>query len=144
MTSRSIKCVTYYHNNYINHTTLHWIWHLVSQILVVLLNTNCKPRYSVTDTKCEPDIICHTLFIYLLFLFIWGVVVVIGLQCCNYCHFPSGIFHPNFNHPWPIFHHKLLTREGQVSANGWTHPPTMTILVHSFIRSVIQKVTIVI
>ena len=40
-----------------------------------------------------------------------------------------------------IFHHKLLTREGRVLANGWTHPSSMTIFVHLFIRSVIRKVT---
>ena len=28
-----------------------------------------------------------------------------------------------------IFHHKLLTREGRVLANGWTHPSSMTIFV---------------
>ena len=25
------------------------------------LNTNCKPQYSVTNTKCSPNIICHSL-----------------------------------------------------------------------------------
>ena len=40
-----------------------------------------------------------------------------------------------------IFHHKLLTREGRVTANGWTHPSSMTVFVHLFIRNVIQKVT---
>ena len=31
---------------------LHQIWYLVSPILIVLLNTNCKLRYSVTNTNC--------------------------------------------------------------------------------------------
>ena len=31
---------------------LHWIWYLLSPILTVLLNTNCKLRYSVPNTKC--------------------------------------------------------------------------------------------
>ena len=39
-----------------------------------------------------------------------------------------------------IFHHELLTQEGRVSANGWTHPSSMTIFVHLFIRSFIQKI----
>ena len=42
-----------------------------------------------------------------------------------------------------IFHHKLLTREGRVLANRWTHAASMTIFVNLFIRSVIYKVTIV-
>ena len=41
------------------------------------------------------------------------------------------------------FHHKLLTREGMGLAKGWTHPSSMTVFVHLFIRSVIWKVTIV-
>ena len=49
-------------------------------------------------------------------------------------------FHPNFSHPWQYFTTSLLTRENRVSANGWTHPSSMTtVVVHSFIR----KVTIV-
>ena len=32
-------------------------WYLVSPILIVLLNTNCKQRYSVTNTKCQPNIL---------------------------------------------------------------------------------------
>ena len=56
-------------------------------------------------------------------------------QCCKYCHLPS-IFHPNFNH-------KLMTREGRVYANGWTHLSSLTKFVHLFTRSVIQKITIV-
>ena len=51
-----------------------------------------------------------------------------NLQCCNYCHLPSD-FHPSFIHPWQIFHHKLLTREGRVWANGWNYPSSMTIFV---------------
>ena len=42
-----------------------------------------------------------------------------------------------------IFHLKLLTRESRVLANGWTPPSSMTIFVKLFIRSVIQKLTIV-
>ena len=29
-----------------------------------------------------------------------------------------------------IFHHKLLTREGRVLANGWPHPPSMIVFVN--------------
>jgi hypothetical protein len=42
-----------------------------------------------------------------------------------------------------IFHHKLLTRKDRVLANGGTHPLSMAILVHLFIRSIIRKATIV-
>ena len=53
------------------------------------------------------------------------------------------IFHPNFSHPRQYIHHKLLTREGRVVATGWTHPSSMTIFVHLFIRGVIWNATIV-
>ena len=43
-----------------------------------------------------------------------------------------------------IFHHKLLTIEGRILANGSTHPSSMTVFVHLFIRIVIRKATIVI
>ena len=39
--------------------------YLVSLILVVLLKTNCMHGYSVTDIECEPNIICHSLVIFL-------------------------------------------------------------------------------
>ena len=42
-----------------------------------------------------------------------------------------------------IIHHDLLTREGSVLTNGWTHSSSMTVFVHLFMRSVIQKVPIV-
>ena len=42
------------------------------------------------------------------------------------------------------FHHMLPTREGRILADELTYPSSMTIFVHLFIRSVIQKVTIVI
>ena len=114
-----------------NHHKLqpHSIWYLVSPMLVVLLNTNCKPRYSVTNTKCQPYIICHSLQI------LWGIV---DLQCCNYCHLPSK-FLSKFQSSVTIFHHKLLRREGR---DGWTHPPFTTVFVRLFIQSVIQEVTI--
>ena len=63
-------------------------------------------------------------------------------QWSNWCHLPSD-FSSNFQSSLTIFCHKLLTREGRVLANGWTHSSSMTIFVHLFIRSVTQKVTIV-
>ena len=62
--------------------------YLMSPILIVLLNTNCKLRYSVTNTNVNP-----TLFLMPCKL-LWGIT---NLQCCNSCHLPSD-FHPNFNH----------------------------------------------
>ena len=41
-----------------------------------------------------------------------------------------------------ILHHKLLTGEGRVLANGWTHPSSMTISVHLFMTSITRKVAI--
>ena len=55
-----------------------------------------------------------------------------------YCHLPNDLS-SKFRSYMTIFHRKLLTREGRVSANGWTHPSSMTLFVHSFIRSVVQK-----
>ena len=49
-------------------------------ILIILLNTNCRSRYSVTNTKCYPNIICHSLY-----FFFQGIA-----QCCNYYHLPSN------------------------------------------------------
>ena len=65
-----------------------------------------------------------------------------SLQCCNYCHSPS-VFSSTFQSPTTLFHHNLVTREGRVLANGWTHPSSMMVFVHLFIRTVIRKVTIV-
>ena len=53
------------------------------------------------------------------------------------------IFHPSFNH---LQQHSITSCwqwKGRVWANGWTHPPSMTVSVHFFIRSAIQIVTIV-
>ena len=52
-------------------------------------------------------------------------------------------FHPIFNHPWKYFITTCSQRECRVLASAWTHPSSMTIFVHLFIRSVIRKVTIV-
>ena len=49
----------------------------------------------------------------------------------------------NFQSSMTIFHHKLLTREDRVLTNEWPHPPSTTLFDHIFIKSVIQKVTIV-
>ena len=43
---------------------------------------------------------------------------------------PTKWFSSNFQSSVTIFHHKLLAREGRVSANGWAHPSSMTIFVH--------------
>ena len=42
-----------------------------------------------------------------------------------------------------IFHHKVADKETRVMANGRTRLSSVTIFVHLFISSVIQKVTIV-
>ena len=67
---------------------------------------------------------------------------VIDLQCCNYCRIPSD-FSSKFQSSMTILHHKMLTREGRVLANGWTHPSSMIVFVHLFIKNRIQKATIV-
>ena len=51
----------------------------------------------------------------------------------------QAFFHPNFNHPWQYFITSWW-QEGMVLANGWTHPSSMTMFVHSFIKGVIQKI----
>ena len=45
---------------------------------------------------------------------LWGVI---DLQCHNYCHLPCD-FSSNIQSSITIFHHKLLTTEGRVLANG--------------------------
>ena len=66
----------------------------------------------------------------------WGMI---DLQCYNCWHLPSD-FSSKFQAFMTIFHHKLLTIEGRVLVNGWTHPPLiMTIIVQSFLRSVLRK-----
>ena len=95
----------------------------MSPILVVLLNTNCKSWCSVINTNFHPTSFitpCKS----------WGIEV---LHCCNYCHLPSD-FSFKFESSMTIFHHKLLTRKGRVLADGWTHPSSMIIFVHLFIR----------
>ena len=67
----------------------------------------------------------------------------LALTVLQYCHLLSD-FSSKFQSSVTIFHHKLLTRGGRVLANGWTHPSSMTMfVVYLYIRSVIQKVTIV-
>ena len=44
---------------------------------------DCKPRCSVTNTKCYPNNICHSLYIF------WGIV---DLQYCNCYHLLSDFF----------------------------------------------------
>ena len=83
----------------------HLITFLVSLILNVLLNTNCEPTDSVTNIKCQPNIICHSLLKN-----DWGII---DLQYFNYCHSPSD-FSSKSQSSMTTFYHKLLTREGRV------------------------------
>jgi hypothetical protein len=55
--------------------------------------------------------------------------MIIDLQCCSYSHLPSD-FPSKFHSSMTTFHHKLLTREGTVLANGWIETSSMTIFVH--------------
>ena len=71
--------------------------------------------------------------------FFWGGGL--DLQYCIYYHLPSNIS-SKFQSSTKIFHPRLLTREGRVLGNGWTHPSSMTIFVHLFLRDVIRKSTI--
>ena len=54
---------------------------------------------------------CHSLLLF------WGFI---DSQCCNYYHLPSD-FSYKFQSFITIFHHKLLTREVRVFANGWRY-----------------------
>ena len=53
---------------------------------------------------------------------------IIDLQSCKKLSVPSG-FSSKVQSSMTTFHHKLLTIEGRVLANGWTHPSSMTIFV---------------
>ena len=71
-----------------------------------------------------------------------GIMGIIDLLYCKNYHLPSN-FSSIFQSSMTIFIHKLLTREGMVLANKWTHPSSTTIFVNLFIWSVIQKLTTV-
>ena len=117
---------TTHHSNIGVRLLLHWIWHLVSPILIVLLNTNC-------------GIVSLTLNVNpTLFVIPYNFGGIIILECCNSCHLPSG-FSSKFQSSMTIFHHKLMRREGRVVTNGWTHPSSMIVYFHLFIISVIHK-----
>ena len=47
------------------------------------------------------------------------------------------------SHPWQYFIRSCWQEKVGILTNGWTHPSSMTIFVHLFIWSVIQKVTLV-
>ena len=51
------------------------------------------------------------------------------------------IFHSNFYHTWQCFITSCWQEKVGFWATGWAHPSSMTIFVHLFIRSVIQRVT---
>ena len=70
-------------------------------------------------------------YLSILVIFFWGGGII-DSQCCNYRNFPSGVS-SKFQSSMTIFHHKSVTSEGRVLANGWTHPSSMTIFVHLFI-----------
>ena len=52
---------------------------------------------------------------------------------------PSG-FSSKLQSSMTTLDHKLLTREGMVLTNGRTHPSSMTISSHSFIRNIYRKI----
>ena len=80
----------------------------MSPTLIVLLNTNYKPRCSVVPTlHVNP-----TLFV-IPCIFLGRII---DLYCCNYCHLPSD-FPSKSQSSMTIFHHKLMAREGRVLAN---------------------------
>ena len=54
--------------------------------------------------------------------------VIIGLQCCSYCHWPSD-FSSELQSTKTTFHHKLRTREGRAFGQ-WMKSSVMTIFVH--------------
>jgi len=102
----------------------------MSPTLFILLNTNCKPWYNVATLNVNPKLFVIPCKFFGRIL-IYSVAITVTYQV---------LFHPKFQSFMSISHHKLLTR---VLANAWTHPSSMTIFVHLFNRSVIQKVTTV-
>ena len=65
---------------------------------------------------------------------VYNVVIIVTYQVILSSKFQSSM---------TIFHHELLMIEGRVLANSQTHPSYVTLFAHLFIRSVIQKVTMV-
>ena len=56
---------------------------------------------------------------------------IIDLQCCNYYHLPSDLFHPNFNQPWQYF----ITSWSHEEVGFWPHSS----IIHDHICSLIHK-----
>ena len=83
----------------------------MSPFLILLLDTTCKPWSIVTNTILLTQ--------YFFGHSLWNSRGII--DCCKYCHLPSH-FPSTIESSMTIFHQKLLTREGRVVANGWTHP----------------------
>ena len=113
-------------------------------IQIVLLNIDCKPQCSVTNTNAKPtSFVIHyknKLKMKRLNsrkLGRGGGFTILPLLSLKYW------FSIQIQLALTIFHHKFMTREHRILANGWTHPSSMTIFVNLFIRNVIQKVTIV-
>lgn len=80
---------------------------------------------------------------YLSFLVnFWGDYRFTVLQSLS-MELPSDFFTSNFQPSMTKFHHKLLTRECRVLQMDELIHQSLTISIHLFITSVIQKVTIV-
>ena len=58
---------------------------------------------------------------------IYGVAIIVTHQV---------IFHQNQTYPWQRFVTSCWQEKVGFWANGWTHPPSMTIFVNSFVRSI--------
>ena len=98
---------------------LHQTWYLVSPILIVLLDTNC--RLWIVSPILNVNL---TLFV----IPRNSLGGIVDLQCYNYYYLPN-VFPSKVQPFMTIFHHKLLIRKCRVLAHGWTHPSSMTIFV---------------
>ena len=72
----------------------HCIWCHQFYFSCSILIVNCP--CSVTDTKCDPSIICRPW---------WRILSIIDSQLCKYCYLLS-LFSSNFQSSVAIFHHK--------------------------------------
>ena len=102
----NLKCVKRIHfrdcRRFHNYKLSHYIFYLMSPILLVLLNTNCKPAHLVSPTL--------NVNLPLFAIPCKKKLGIVNLQCRNYCQL-LNIFHPYFTHPWKYFITKILDAE---------------------------------
>ena len=104
-------------------------------------NSNCKTRYSVTNTKTQHCFFhSFNFFIFKLLKFLWRRGII-DSQCYNHCHLPSN-FSSKFQSSMTMFHHKCADKRMQ-GFGQWMNSSIIHDNVCSLIHNAIRKITIV-